>query len=83
MKMKRDMAQDTGMKLQGMGYSPPMGIPDEHVRRTKGPRRNSCEARPGLIESSHIAPFDEELMEDDKVGCLVFVGLRVGVAASK
>lgn len=28
-------------------------------------RRNSCEARPGLIESTHIAPLNEGLMAED------------------
>lgn len=46
--------------------APPAGIPDEHVRMTKGPRRNSCEARPGLIESSHLAPLNEGLMAPDR-----------------
>jgi hypothetical protein len=32
---------------------------------TKGPRRNSCEARPGLIESTHIAPLNEGIMAPD------------------
>lgn len=42
-----------------------MGIPEDHVRMTKGPRRNSCEARPGLIESTHIAPLNEGIMAPD------------------
>jgi hypothetical protein len=42
--------------------SPPMGIPAEHVRMTKGPRRNSCEAYPGLIETTHIAPLNEGIL---------------------
>jgi len=65
MKMNKDMAADTGAKIHSMGYSPPMGIPSDHVRSTKGPRRNSCEARPGLIESTHIAPLDDDAVEDD------------------
>ncbi|RSH77066.1 uncharacterized protein EHS24_003692 [Apiotrichum porosum] len=48
-----------------MSTSPPMGIPEDHVRMTKGPRRNSCEARPGLIESTHIAPLNEGIMAPD------------------
>lgn len=28
-------------------------------------RRNSCEARPGLIESTHIAPLNEGLMAEE------------------
>lgn len=40
-----------------------MGMP----RRKMGAeaRRNSCEARPGLIESTHIAPLNEGLMAED------------------
>ncbi|CAK9782676.1 unnamed protein product [Cutaneotrichosporon oleaginosum] len=45
--------------------SPPEGIDPAHVRPTKGPRRNSCEARPGLIQSTHLAPLNEGLMADD------------------
>lgn len=55
--------------------SPPMGIDPEHVRPTKGPRRDSCEAHPGLIQSTHIAPLNEGLMYD--VG-LPFLTLLMG-----
>lgn len=43
-----------------------MGIAPDHVRMTKGPRRNSCEARPGIIQSTHIAPLNEGLMAKDR-----------------
>lgn len=46
-------------------YSPPAGIPERHRAPGLGPRRNSCEARPGLIESTHIAPLNEGLMAED------------------
>lgn len=49
-----------------MATSPPMGIPADHVRPNKGPRRNSCEARPGLIESTHLAPLNEGLMAPER-----------------
>ncbi|BEI86490.1 hypothetical protein CcaverHIS002_0607770 [Cutaneotrichosporon cavernicola] len=45
--------------------APPEGIDPSHVRTTLGPRRNSCEAHPGLIQSTHLAPLNEGLMVDD------------------
>lgn len=42
--------------------------PAQAVPKRKAPlekRRNSCEARPGLIESTHIAPLNEGLMAED------------------
>lgn len=49
-----------------LGESPPSGIDPEHVRMTKGPRRNSCEARPGLIQSTHLAPLNEGRMASER-----------------
>jgi hypothetical protein len=46
--------------------SPPAGIPEEHIHMMKGPRRNSCEAHPGLIESTHLAPLNEGLVVPDR-----------------
>jgi hypothetical protein len=42
-----------------------MGIDPAHISHTRE-RRNSCEARPGLIQSTHIAPLNECLMAQDR-----------------
>jgi len=43
-----------------------MGIDPAHVRPNKGPRRDSCEGRPGIIQSTHLAPLNEGLMAQGK-----------------
>lgn len=44
---------------------PAMRAPARKPHASMEKRRNSCEARPGLIESTHIAPLNEGLMAED------------------
>lgn len=55
------------LQLTMQAYSPPMGIPPEHVSKPCRRNSDSCEARPGLIESTHLAPLNEGLIAPDKM----------------